>query len=108
MRFIEYTESEIETLKEGYKNHSSHTVRCRFHAMLLNTEGKEAKELASIFQVRTRTIYEWMNRWDGNGCIGLLTRLGQGRPRILSIENKVLVDLVKKNERTRSKSSTNL
>jgi transposase len=100
MRFIEFTELEVETLREGYKNHSSHSVRCRFHAMLLNTEGNEAKELASIFQVRTRTIYDWMNRWDSNGCMGLLTRLGQGRPRILSITDKTLVELVKKNERT--------
>jgi hypothetical protein len=41
MRFIEL---EVETLREGYKNHSSHSVRCRFHAMLLNTEGNETKE----------------------------------------------------------------
>lgn len=108
MRFIKFTNLEVETLKEGYKNHSSHSVRRRFHAILLNTKGKEVKELASIFQVRTRTIYEWMNRWDSNGCMGLLTRLGQGRPPILSIKNKVLVELVKKNERTCSESSTNL
>lgn len=108
MRFIKYTELEVETLKEGYKNHCSHSVRRRFHAMLLNTKGKQVKELASIFQVRTRTIYEWMNRWDKNGCIGLLTRLGQGRPSILSISNKELVELVKKNEKICSKSPTNL
>jgi transposase len=102
MRFIKFTKLEVETLQEGYGNHSSHSVRRRFHAILLNTEGKEAKELASIFQVRTRTIYEWMNRWDTSGCMGLLTQSGQGRPRILSIINKALVELVKKNERTSS------
>ncbi len=102
MRCIEFTKLEVETLKEGYKNHPSHSVRRRFHAMLLNTEGKKVKELASIFQVRTRTIYEWMNRWDNNGCMGLLTKLGQGRPCILSITDKALVELVKKNERTSS------
>jgi transposase len=108
MRFIEFTDLELETLNEGYKNHSSHFVRRRFHAMLLNTKGKEVKELASIFQVRTRTIYEWMNRSNSNGCMGLLTRLGQSRPCLLSIENKVLVELIKKNKGIRSKSLTNL
>jgi transposase len=96
MRFIEFTDFELETLNEGYKNHSSHFVRRRSHAMLLNTKGKKVKELASIFRVRTRKIYKWMNRGNGNGCVGLLTRLGQGRPCILSIESRVLVELIKK------------
>ena len=97
MKFIKITALEKEMLIEGYKNHPSHTVRRRFQGILLNSQGKQAKELASIYEVRTRTIYDWMNKWNKHGVLGILTKPGQGRPTILSSNNKELVDLIKKN-----------
>ncbi len=96
MRYIEITTLEKEMLSEGYKKHPSHSVRRRFHGILLSSQGKQVKEIASVFEVRTRTIYDWMNNWESHGVLGLLTKPGQGRPPILSKEDSELVALVKK------------
>ena len=108
MRFITITELEHQTLMEGYKNHPSHSVRRRFHGLLLSSQGKPVKEIASIFGVRTRTIYDWMNKWETQGVAGILTKPGQGRPSILSVKDSTIVDLVKKNSTACAQSSKNL
>jgi len=93
---MQITEIEQEMLSQGYKNHRSHSVRCRFKAILLSSQGKQVKDIASIFEVRTRTIYQWMDNWEKDGLLGLLTKPGQGRPPILSLTDSDLVELVKK------------
>lgn len=97
MKFINLTDLEKATLIEGYKNHSKPSTRCRFQAILLNSEGWQVKDIAAILKVRTRTIYTWTNNWEEKGLVGLLTRPGQGRPPIISIDNEQIVELVKKN-----------
>jgi len=101
MRYVEATELEQQTLLEGYKNHPSHTVRRRFQAILLSSQRKPVKEIASIFQIRTRTIYTWIDKWELGGVAGLFTKPGQGRPPLLDITNQEVVELVKKNSITR-------
>jgi len=80
MRFIEVTTLEQEILMEGYKNHPSHAVRRRFHALYLSSKREKVKAIASLLEVRTRTIYKWMDDWETSGVLGILTKPGQGRP----------------------------
>jgi hypothetical protein len=58
MRYINLTEAEQVTLQEAVGNHSSSIVRARSQALLLSNRGYAVKELARLYQVRTRTIYE--------------------------------------------------
>lgn len=96
MIYLNLTDLEKETLMEGYKNHPKSSTRCRFQAILLSAEGRQVKDIAAIFTVRTRTIYSWMNNWQKRGIVGLLTRPGQGRPPVLSIDDEELIKVVKK------------
>lgn len=60
MRYIELTTSEKGTLEQGHKNHPKFHLRERFHSTLLSNEGCwQVKEIADLYQTRTRTIYTW-------------------------------------------------
>jgi transposase len=50
-----------------------------------------------IFEVRTRTIYTWMNSWESEGIYGLMIHPGRGRKPKLSITDDNLVEHIKKN-----------
>ena len=96
MRYIGLTEGEILTLEEGHKHHSSKDFRNRCQALLMNSRRIQVKQISSIFQVRTRTIYTWMDRWESEGISGLMIRPGRGRKPTLSIKNLDLVARIKK------------
>jgi transposase len=70
--------SEKLTLEEGFKNHPKHHVRQRFHAILLSAEGKSVAYISDLYKIRTRTIYEWFNRWEKLGIVGLFILPGRG------------------------------
>jgi hypothetical protein len=58
MRFIKFTKLEVETLQEGYRNHSSHSVRRRFHAILRwsNFSGQIFKESLLRIKLYLKTL----------------------------------------------------
>ena len=82
-KFIKISQEEIKSLQEGRKNHSSYQFRDRCQCLLLSHEGKAVKELAGIFGVSRITIYNWFNRWEQKGIVGLMNEKGQGRKAIL-------------------------
>ena len=108
MRFVSITDIDKQMLEAGFKNHTSHVVCPHLYSVLLSSESQQIKDIASIYKVRTRTIYDWMNKWERHGIMGLLTKRGQGRPPILSINVPEVVEIVKKNATSCSKSSKNL
>lgn len=80
MRFIQdLPEDEKLTLSECQKKHKKSHVRNRSHAILLSAEGKNVVFIAQLFKVRTRTVYEWFNRWESNGIMGIMLMPGRGR-----------------------------
>jgi len=101
MRFIKLNTEEEATIKEGYKNHPKFHVRQRFLALLLSNEGMPIPEIKRIIKKRSRTIYSWMNRWEAKGLAGLMILPGRGLKPKLSIENKQMVDLIKKSKNIR-------
>jgi len=79
MRYIQaLTDDEKTTLNECQKNHKKSHVRNRSHALILSGEGKRISYLSNLFKVRTRTIYEWFNRWESAGIVGVMLKPGRG------------------------------
>lgn len=79
MRYVqELPDDEKITLLECRKNYKKSHVRDRSHAILLSAEGKDVSFIADLFKVRTRTVYEWFNRWKAYGIMGLMLKPGRG------------------------------
>ncbi len=96
MRKIKLELSEQETLEEGFKNHNKAHVRKRFHTLLLSNRGWSVKDLSILYNVRTRTIYSWFNKWEKEGLVGLFIRPGRGLKATLNILDEEVVKEVKK------------
>lgn len=96
MRKIKLDKFEEITLSECVKNHKKHHVRQRCQAMLLSNESWSVPIISSLLKTRTRTIYSWMNNWEKEGIVGLFIKQGRGRKSSLNIEDKEIVELVKK------------
>lgn len=103
MRYIKLSASERETLEQGYKNHSKSHFRQRCQTMLLSDTGWQAKHLAILYDIRSRTIYTWMDRWETMGIVGLMILPGRGLKPELSIHDSELVETIKKSPQVRSK-----
>jgi len=96
-RVEQITELEEENLKAIKKHHSKYRERERAMGILLSYKGYSPKEIGDIFEVSERVVYTWIDNFNKNGIIGLLTQKGQGRKSILTKEDEVRVkELVEK------------
>ena len=87
----ELSELEKENLKEIKKYHPKYRERERAMGIMLSYKGYSPKEIGEIFEVSDRVVYKWIDNFNANGVIGLLTHKGQGRKSILQEEHKELV-----------------
>lgn len=71
-------DEERQTLEEGHRNGKKAYFRNRCQCILLSFSGFEVKELASIYSTRTRTIYDWIHRYEQYGFLGLKIKPGRG------------------------------
>ena len=79
MRKIEsLTQEEKKTLEEAYRNSPKAHFRNRCHSILLSFENYTVSEITRLYNVRTRTIYTWFNRWNKQGIMGLMIFKGRG------------------------------
>jgi transposase len=91
------TEQEEENLKAIKKHHLKYRERERAMGVLLSYKGYSPKEIGDIFEISERVVYTWIDNFNKNGIIGLLTEKGQGRKSILRKEDEVRVkELVEK------------
>jgi len=99
MRYITIIENENElksNLNDIIKNHKSYRVRNRAMAIKMSIENKiTIPQLSKYFNVKKRAIYDWYNRFDKYGIIGLIDKKGRGRKRKIEGKKK-LENLVKK------------
>lgn len=79
----EISESERENLEEIKKYHPKYRERERASGILLSYRGYSPKEIAEIFEISDRIVYNWIDNFNENGIIGLVTQKGQGRKPIL-------------------------
>ena len=61
-----------------YRQSRHHQVRQRAHCLILASQGAKIEELMEIFQVSYKTIYNWFNRWELEGIVGLYNKPGRG------------------------------
>ena len=83
-RFIQLSSSEILTLEDVRNHHPQFQFRNRSHCLLLSNQGHDITSLMGIFNVSRITIYNWFNRWDSQGLMGLYNEKGQGCKPILT------------------------
>ena len=71
-------DEEKQTLEAGHQNGNKPYFRNRCQCILLSANGFGVKELATIYHTRTRTIYEWLHRYEQDGFLGLTIKPGRG------------------------------
>jgi len=71
------SEAEKKNLEEIKRNHTKYRERERARGILLSYRGYSPKEIAD------RMVYKWIDNFNENGIIGLMTQKGQGRKPIL-------------------------
>lgn len=96
---IKIDDDQREQLNRLYREHESHAVRQRAHAILLfDQEEKSPEDLATMLNVCRVTIYNWIKRWQDNGIEGLYDLKGRGRKPLFSFsEEQLILSIIEKN-----------
>ena len=96
MRFIEPLEdAALITLEEAVKNATNPKFRIRCQCLILSNKGFKVKVLSEMYEVRTRTIYTWFNRYETMGICGLSFLAGNNNNPVLSVDNQEHIDVVR-------------
>ena len=81
----------LKLIERIYRQSRHNQVRQRAHFLILASQGVKVEKLRLIFQVSHKTIYNWLNRWESEGIIGLYNKSGRGRKRTFNLgqESKI-------------------
>ena len=93
IRTILLSESQRQSLEQGFREGRSHWFRQRCQAILLKSSGYSARDVAQRVGLTEQSIHAWIKRYESEGLAGLQTRPGRGR--------KACLDLVRDGERVR-------
>lgn len=87
--FVTGTEVDRSNLKSFIRQSTDARSRHRAQAILWSMEGRERKDLASLFHVKADTISAWFGRWDPGDLSKLSDAPRPGRPsRLTGFEKK--------------------
>jgi transposase len=78
-------------LQRIYRQSCHHVVRQRAHCLLLCHQGKRVDELAAIFAVSRKTIYNWFEGWETGSMAGLYDQPGRGRKPTFTPEQQAQI-----------------
>ncbi len=84
---IELDDNQRQELENGYRNGKSHSFRTNCHLVLLKSEGRKSKEIASFLGITEQKVNRWLWRYKLEGLKGLEIREGRGRASILQTED---------------------
>lgn len=102
MKFVsQMSNADLITLNELKNNGPKHILRERAHVLLLSHKGFSIPTLTKIFDHHRDSISHLIDRWEKIGLVGLYTKPGQGRPKIIKEEKEPEV-LLKIHENPRS------
>jgi len=76
----------LQKLSQISKKAKSKQERIRAHALILSNDGRKSQELATIFDVSQRTIFQWFKDFKEMGLDSLVQKSGRGRKNKLSKE----------------------
>lgn len=88
---MEITKEILNKLTE-LKNSKCKKERTHAHALLLLNKGKSIQEVAEIFDVTERSIYNWIKKFKNEGIISLSRKAGAGRKTILNESDKDIIE----------------
>ena len=84
MRKVEkLSEEEKAELEDIKKTYATYTERNRAAGILLSYRGYSPIEIADIFEVSRRMVYNWLDEFRDEGVKSVIRKEGQGRKPIL-------------------------
>ena len=83
MKIDKETTEHLKSLKSS----SCKKERTHSHALLLLNKGKSIQEVAEIFDVTERSVYNWIKSFNERGMESLSRKVGAGRKAILNSES---------------------
>lgn len=92
-------EQERLALEGGLKTGKSHALRMRCQAILLKSDGRKSKDVASIVGMSHVSVNSWLRRYKQEGLAGLLTKPGRGRKPLIdkAADTEAITEAVKAN-----------
>jgi transposase len=89
---MKVTETKIlEELKKIKKNGKSAQERIRAQAILFSNDGKKSQEIADLFEVTRRTVFQWFKDFKSEGIESLKCSDGRGRKRLLNTDEHLKI-----------------
>lgn len=82
-RTIELSSEEKQALEEGYRSGKSHVLRKRCQLVLLKSQGRTSKDVSRIIGMNHISVNNWLDRYQAEGILGLITKPGRGRKPVL-------------------------
>lgn len=84
-------EQNLKKLQTISKYGKSKQERVRAHALVLSNEGLKSDEIAKIFSVTQRTVFQWLKDYKEMGFDSLVQQKGRGRKPKLTAEDVTIV-----------------
>jgi transposase len=88
---MEIKEEILQQLRE-LKSSECKKERVHSHALILLNNGKDIKEVAEIFDVTQRSIYNWIQKFKDEGIQSVSRKSGAGRKAILNDSFKEAIE----------------
>lgn len=86
----------LKLLNRIYRESRHHQVRQRAQFLILVSQNVKNDNLMKIFKVSYKTMYNWLNRWEYEGILGLYNKPGRGRKKTFnSAQSAQIRDWVK-------------
>ena len=102
---IELDDNQRKELETGYRNGKSHSFRVNCQIVLLKSDGRISKEIASFLGITEQKVNRWLWRYKLEGIEGLSIREGRGRASILQPADSEAVKTAVKNHRQRIRNA---
>jgi transposase len=92
-------EAERLALENGLRTSKSHVFRMRCQAVLLKSDGRKSKDVASIVGMSHVSVNNWLKRYKDESIQGLFTKPGRGRKPSIdqATETETIIAAVKAN-----------
>jgi transposase len=83
------TKRQLVGLRKEAEREGAYRVARRFHAVILNAEGKSSGVIASLLDSPRSKVSQWLQDYELHGAEGLLEGHRSGRPSSLSKQDRI-------------------
>ena len=82
----------LKLLNRIYRESRHHQVRQRAHFLILASQNINNENLMKIFKVSYKTMYNWLNRWEHEGMLGLYNKQVEAEKKHLIPHNPIKLE----------------